>query len=105
MEIRFFKQRPKSFNAAIEISYIVFLGMSVVKSVCVPAAQSFVQNLYFASKIENPLKTTLLSGIPYIAPVSWTLFNKAKMKGSVENKAIKVSKPGLIVNDCKQRAK
>ena len=90
MKIRFFKQRPKSFNAAIEISYIVFLGMSVVKSVCVPAAQSFVQNLYFASKIENPLKTTLLSGIPYMAPVSWTLFNKSKMKRSMENKAIYV---------------
>jgi hypothetical protein len=91
MEIRFFKQRPKSLNATIEISFIAFLGMSVVKSVRVPAAQSFVQNLYFASKIENPLKTTLLSGIPHITPVYWTLFNKAKMKGSVENKATKAN--------------
>ena len=83
MKFNLFKQRPKSLNAAIEISYIAFLGMSVVKSVCVPAAQSFVQNLYFASKIENPLKTTLLSGILHIAPVSWTLLNKEKIKGSV----------------------
>ena len=85
--MKFFKQKPKSFNPAIEISYVVFLGMSVMKNVCVPAVQSFVQNLYFASKIENPLKTTLLSGITYIAPVSWTLFNKAKIKWSVENNA------------------
>jgi hypothetical protein len=88
MEIRIFKQRPKSFNAAIEIYYLYsFFWVGVLWKVCVPAAQSFVQNLYFASKIENPLKTTLLSGITYIAPVSWTLFNKAKIKWSVENNA------------------
>ena len=59
MEIRFLKQRPKSFNAAIEILHSYF-GYECDEK-CVPAAQSFVQNLYFASKIENPLKTTLLS--------------------------------------------